>query len=48
MKLLLDNNLSPKLVAQLANVYPETSHVTLLGLQTASDIEVWETAHKDG
>jgi predicted nuclease of predicted toxin-antitoxin system len=48
MKLLLDNNLSPKLVAQLANVYPVTSHVTLLGLQTASDIEVWEAAQKDG
>jgi predicted nuclease of predicted toxin-antitoxin system len=48
MKLLLDNNLSSKLVAQLVNVFPETSHVALLGLEAASDADVWETARQGG
>lgn len=48
MKLLLDNNLSPKLVTQLAHLYPDSSHVALLGLDRASDIEVWTIAGRDG
>lgn len=41
MKLLFDNNLSPKLVNQLGDLYPESSHVALLGLEEASDKDVW-------
>jgi predicted nuclease of predicted toxin-antitoxin system len=48
MKLLLDNNLSPKLVRKLANPYPESSHVAILGLDTASDMEVWQHAQQNG
>ncbi|HEX2620822.1 MAG TPA: DUF5615 family PIN-like protein [Phototrophicaceae bacterium] len=46
MKLLFDNNLSPKLVTRLMNLYPDSSHVTMSGLDTASDIEVWKYAQQ--
>lgn len=48
MKLLLDNNLSPKLVAQLAHLYSDSSHVVTLGLDTASDLTVWRRARQAG
>ncbi|MCC6613682.1 MAG: DUF5615 family PIN-like protein [Anaerolineae bacterium] len=48
MKLLLDNNLSPKLVVQIADLYPDSSHVGMLGLDTASDMEVWNIARQNG
>ena len=44
MKLLLDQNLSPHLVNRLAGVYPGIGHVSLIGLDRASDIAVWEYA----
>jgi len=37
VKLLLDQNLSPRLVAALADVYPDTAHVRQFGLDKASD-----------
>ena len=37
MKLLLGNNLSPKLVKRLADVYPESKHVAELGMAEALD-----------
>jgi predicted nuclease of predicted toxin-antitoxin system len=48
MKLLLDNNLSPKLVAQLANTYPDCEHVARVGLDTARDLDVWQYAGQNG
>lgn len=48
MKLLFNHNLSFKLVALLAVLYPESSHVALLGLQAATDALVWERAKQDG
>jgi predicted nuclease of predicted toxin-antitoxin system len=48
MKLLLDNNLSPKLVSQLRDLYPQSTHVSLVGLDTASDVEVWKHAKQGG
>lgn len=48
MKLLFDNNLSPKLVARLASLYPDSSHVALLGLDAASDLVVWQHARQEG
>jgi predicted nuclease of predicted toxin-antitoxin system len=48
MKLLFDHNLSPKLVTKLAELYPASSHVALLGLDTASDFAVWKLAHQEG
>ena len=48
MKLLLDNNLSPKLVEKLADIFPESSHVALLGLDRSHDSEVWNAARESG
>jgi predicted nuclease of predicted toxin-antitoxin system len=47
MKLLFDNNLSSKLVRQLATLYPDSNHVMNLGLDAASDVEVWEYAKQN-
>jgi len=48
MKLLLDENLSRRLVPFLQHDYPGTSHVVLLGLESASDRDVWLTAQSEG
>jgi predicted nuclease of predicted toxin-antitoxin system len=44
MKLLIDQNLSPRLVDRLADVFPNSGHVYQLGLDRASDEEVWAYA----
>jgi predicted nuclease of predicted toxin-antitoxin system len=44
MKLLLDQNISHRLVAPLQSSYPDTDQVALLGLDEASDREIWELA----
>ena len=48
MKLLLDENLSRRLVPFLQHAYPGSSQVVLLGLESASDREVWQKAKDDG
>lgn len=47
-KLLFDQNLSPKLVERLSDLYPNSNHLELLGLGTANDALVWEHAKRDG
>ncbi len=44
MKLLLDENLSPRLVHRLAELLGDIVHVREVGLQGASDRTVWEWA----
>lgn len=44
MKLLFDQNLSPRLVNRLADLYPDSSHVYSIGLDTASDPVIWQYA----
>ena len=44
MKLLFDQNLSPKLVSRLADVYPGSDHVADVGLAQAMDRDVWSHA----
>ena len=44
MKLLLDQNLSRRLVAKIANVYPDSTPVAEVGLDTASDRMIWQWA----
>lgn len=46
MKLLFDQNLSRNLVGQLRDVFPESQHVTALGLDTATDREIWDHARE--
>ena len=48
MKLLFDQNLSPRLVDRLGDSYPNSSHVYLLQLDRASDVELWEYARMHG
>lgn len=48
MKLLFDENLSRRLVARLADLFPESSHVVLEGLQQNRDIVVLEYAKARG
>jgi predicted nuclease of predicted toxin-antitoxin system len=48
MKLLFDQNLSRKLVDRLHDVFPDSSHVTAVGLDTATDHEVWDFARAHG
>ena len=42
MKLLLDENLSRRLVPFLQHDYPGSNQVVLLGMESASDKEVWQ------
>lgn len=44
MTLLLDQNLSPRLIEQLSGLYPGISHVQSIGLDRAPDEVVWEYA----
>jgi predicted nuclease of predicted toxin-antitoxin system len=44
MKVLFDQNLSPKLVDCLADLFPGSNHVQSVGLDCASDDEIWEYA----
>jgi predicted nuclease of predicted toxin-antitoxin system len=44
VKLLLDENLSRRLIGQVADLFPGTVHVSSVNLLQASDVEVWEHA----
>ena len=44
MKLLLDHNLSHKLIHSLGGLFPDSRHVYQLGLDRATDREVFEYA----
>jgi len=46
-KLLFDQNLSPKLIKRLADLYPDSDHLDWLGLGTADDTVVWEHAKRN-
>ena len=40
MKLLFDHNISPKLIGFLADLFPESNHVHLLGLDRSEDNDI--------
>ena|SRR5438132_8978963 len=44
MKLLFDQNLSFKLCRLLADVFPESNQIRLIGMEMSSDRDVWEYA----
>jgi len=48
VKLLLDENLSPRLVEALSDLYPGSAHVENLGLGGARDGDVWDYAKAHG
>ena len=41
VRLLFDQNLSPRLKDRLADLYPESLHLRDVGLESANDIVVW-------
>ncbi len=48
MKLLLDANLSWRLIKELAETFPDCKHVDKIGLSIpAKDIEIWNWAKKE-
>ncbi|MBE9189365.1 DUF5615 family PIN-like protein [Gloeocapsopsis crepidinum LEGE 06123] len=42
MKLLLDENLSDRIVPQIADLYPESVHVKTLAFIHSDDVLIWE------
>ncbi|MEB3281679.1 MAG: DUF5615 family PIN-like protein [Lyngbya sp.] len=44
MKLLLDENLSDRIVARIVDLYPASIHVKTLGLTNTDDVIIWEYA----
>ena len=48
MKLLFDENLSPRVAAAFLAEYPGSTHVHLAGLGSAADDEVWRYARENG
>ena len=44
MKLLVDQNISPRLSETLRDLYPESLHVRDIGLESADDVMVWAYA----
>ena len=48
MRLLYDENLSPRLPTRLAAAFPDSLHVSGAGLQGHSDTELWDYARQRG
>ena len=44
MKLLLDENLSRRIVPFLQTDFPGSAHVALLGMERVDDLEIWQYA----
>jgi predicted nuclease of predicted toxin-antitoxin system len=44
LKLLVDENLPPRLPHDLADLFPESAHVSLIGLGSTPDTVIWEYA----
>ena len=48
MKLLVDENLPPRLAIDVADLFPESTHVGSVELGGASDSAIWEYAKANG
>ena len=48
MKLLFDENLLPRLVPRLADIFPDSAHVDRIGLGSEPDPVIWEYAKAHG
>lgn len=48
MKLLFDQNLSPRLPRLLADIFPDSVHVRELGMKEATDTVIWAYAEANG
>ncbi len=48
MKLLLDENLSDRIIHQIVDLYPNSEHVKTLGLTNTDDAITWDFARANG
>lgn len=48
MKLLLDENLSDRIINKIVDLYPDSSHVKTLDLTNTDDALIWEYAKANG
>lgn len=48
MKLLLDENLSDRIIPRIVDLYPDSEHVKPLGLINMDDVVIWEHAKMNG
>jgi predicted nuclease of predicted toxin-antitoxin system len=48
MKLLFDQNVSPRLTQLPSDIYPESIHVREVGLRDANDLDIWQYAKVRG
>jgi predicted nuclease of predicted toxin-antitoxin system len=46
VNLLFDQNLSPRLVTRLADIFPRALHVSQIGMDRATDMEIWTYARE--
>jgi predicted nuclease of predicted toxin-antitoxin system len=44
VKLLLDENLSDRIIHKIADLYPDSAHVKTLGLLNTDDVIIWDYA----
>jgi len=47
VKLLLDENLSPRLIEAISRAFPASRHVEHVGLRGQPDLQVWEFAARN-
>ena len=48
MKLLLDHNLSPRIIGKLSDVFGSVVHVDQLGMREDTDTHLWDYAKEQG
>ncbi|WGV24187.1 DUF5615 family PIN-like protein [Halotia branconii] len=48
MKLLLDENLSDRIIHKIVDLYPDSEHVKTLGMINTDDAMIWEYAKANG
>lgn len=48
MKLLLDENLSPRLVPAIYDLFPDSRHIEDCGMLSEPDTKVWDYARSNG
>jgi len=47
MKLLLDENLSDRIIYKINDLYPDSEHVKTLGLKNTDDTVIWQYAREN-
>ena len=48
MRLLFNNNLSHRLIAELADIHPDSLHVRDIGPEDTADTDIWDYAREHG